>query len=123
MSELTETIAKINEPALQKKFYVALMFPLASEEEMLPVVPAHLEYMQAHEDKIFLSGPFAKPGRIVDEGMCVLHTESEEEALRFMRDEPLTKHGLRRFELKLWNVCEGTLSLHLRASKSQAAVQ
>ena len=123
MSELTDTITRMNAPTLRKKFYVALIFPLASEEEMLPHVPEHLEYMMAHEDEIFLSGPFVKPDHLVDEGMTVFHTESEEQAAEFMRNEPLTKRGLRRFELKLWNVCEGTLSLQVRASKSQATLR
>lgn len=68
---------------------------------MLPHVPEHLGYMMAHEEKVFLSGPFLKPGRVVDEGLTVFHTETEEEAAEFMRNEPLTKRGLRRFELKL----------------------
>lgn len=93
MSELTDTIARMNAPALRKKFYVALIFPLASEEEMLPHVPEHLEYMMAHEDQIFLSGPFVKPGHLVDESLTVFHAENEEQAAEFMRNEPLTKRG------------------------------
>ncbi len=123
MSELTDTIAEMTAPALRKKFYVALIFPLASKEEMLPYIPEHLGYMMARKDEIFLSGPFVKPGRLVDEGLTVFHTESEEQAAESMRNEPLTKRGLRRFELKTLNVCEGTLSLQIRALKSQAQIR
>jgi hypothetical protein len=37
-----------------------------------------------------------------------------------MRNEPLIKHGLRRFELRLWEVREGALSIRTYAAKKLA---
>jgi hypothetical protein len=78
--------------------------------------------MERHEDKIFLSGPFIKEGALVDQGMTILHSHNEEEAAEFMRNEPLIKHGLRRFELRLWEIREGTLSVRISAANSQGSL-
>ena len=63
-----------------------------------------------------------KEGALVDQGMTILHTDNEEEAAEFTRNEPLIKHGLRRFKLRLWAVSEGTLSTRISAAKSQASL-
>jgi uncharacterized protein YciI len=119
MSEIRETIQSMIQPTLRKRLYVAFSYPIASQEEMIARVPEHLLYMEKHEDQVFLSGPFLVEGLLVDEGMTVLHTESEEKAAEFMRNEPLIKHGLRRFELKRWEVREGTLSIRIHAATSK----
>ena len=92
MTDITETILKMIQPNLRKRLYVAFSYPVASQEEMLARVPEHLTYMEQHENKIFLSGPFIKEGALVDQGMTILHTDNEEEATEFMRNEPLIKH-------------------------------
>ena len=122
MTDITETLPKMIQLNLRKRLYVAFSYPVASQEEMLPRVPEHLTYMEQHEDKMFLSGPFIKEGALVHQGMTSLHTDNEEEAAEFMRNEPLIKHGLRRFELRLWEVREGTLSVRISAAKCQASL-
>jgi uncharacterized protein YciI len=114
MADITETIQKMIQPNLRKRLYVAFSYPVASQEEMLARVPEHLTYMEQHEDKIFLSGPFIKEGALVDQGMTILHSHNEEEAAEFMRNEPLIKHGLRRFELRLWEIREGIFRAYQR---------
>ena len=52
----------------------------------------------------------------------VTDTDNEEEAAEFMRNEPLIKHGLRRFELKIWEIREGTLSVRISAARSQGSL-
>jgi uncharacterized protein YciI len=122
MTDVTETIQNMIQSNLRKKLYVAFSYPVASQKEMLARVPEHLTYMEQHEDKIFLSGPFMKEGALVDQGMTILHTDNEEEAAEFMRNEPLIKHSLRRFELRLWEIREGTLSVRISAAKSQGSL-
>ena len=104
--------------SLKKRFYVVLNFPLASEEQMMEHIRDHLDYMRRHEDKVFLSGPFIRPGQTIGEGLTVLHTENEEEAPQLMKDEPLIRLGLRRFEIKLWQVQEGSLSITVSGDNS-----
>jgi hypothetical protein len=73
--------------------------------------------MMEFEDQVFLSGPFVTEGQLVGEGMTVLHASSAEEAARFMENEPFIKRGLRRFELKVWELREGTVSIRTKLSE------
>ncbi len=115
-------VAEMTKGSPKKRFYAVLSYPVGSEEEMMEHIGDHLEYMGRHEEMIFLSGPFMRPGQTIGEGLTVLHTENEEEALQLMNDEPLVKLGLRRFELKLWQVQEGSLSMTISAEKSTFAL-
>jgi hypothetical protein len=49
----------------------------------------------------------------------ILNTDREEDALEFMSNEPLVKRGLRRFELKVWEIREGMLSIRISAATSR----
>ncbi len=85
---------------------------------MIEHIRDHLDYMRRHEDKVFLSGPFIRAGQTIGEGLTVLHTENEEEALQSMNDEPLIRLTLRRLKIKLWQVQEGSLSITVGADNS-----
>lgn len=119
MSEIQSEIQRLVEPNLKRRLYVAFSYPVASVEETLPHIPEHIRYLIEYEDKVFLSGPFVTEGHIVGEGMTVLYAESEKEAAEFMENEPFVRRGLRRYELKLWELREGTLSIKTRLSASR----
>jgi uncharacterized protein YciI len=119
MSELQAEIQRLVEPNLRKRLYVAFSYPVASVEETMPHIPEHIHYLLEHEDKVFLSGPFVTEGHIVGEGMTVLYAATEKEAAAFMDNEPFIKRGLRRYELKLWELREGTLSIKTRLSATR----
>ncbi len=122
MSDLTAAILELTKPNLKKWLFVALNYPMKPEPEIVPHVPEHLKYMGAHEDKVFLSGPFIKSGRLVDEGLMILKSDHEEGALEFMCNEPLVKRGLRRFELKVWEIREGSLTVRISAATSRCSL-
>jgi uncharacterized protein YciI len=119
MSDAAAAILELIKPNLKKRLFVALNYPVKPEAGIVPHVPEHLRYMAAHEDKVFLSGPFIKPGRLVDEGLMILNTDQEDEALEFTSNEPLVKRGLRRFDLKVWEIREGTLAIRVSAATSK----
>lgn len=119
MSDVRDEIQQLIAPNLRKRFYVAFSYPVAPVDEIVPHIPEHLRYMMEFEDQVFLSGPFITEGQLVGEGMTVLHAGSEEEAARFMRNEPFIRRGLRRFEIRLWEVREGTLSVKTKLSESR----
>ncbi|MGA7781841.1 MAG: YciI family protein [Paraburkholderia sp.] len=119
MSEIQSEIQRLVEPNLKRRLYVAFSYPVASVEETLPHIPEHIRYLIEYEDKVFLSGPFVTEGHIVGQGMTVLYAESEKEAAEFMENEPFVRRGLRRYELKLWELREGTLSIKTRLSASR----
>lgn len=122
MSEVTAAIVDLTKPNLKKRLFVALNYPIKPEAEIVPYLPEHLKYMVEHEERVFLSGPFIKAGRLVDEGLMILKTDREEDALEFMSNEPLVKRGLRRFELKVWEIREGTLTVGISAAKSSCTL-
>jgi uncharacterized protein YciI len=119
MSDLMDEIQQLIKPSLRKRLYVAFSYPVAPVEEIVPHIPEHLRYMMEFEDQVFLSGPFITEGQLVGEGMTVLHASSAEEAARFMENEPFIKRGLRRFELKVWELREGTVSIHTKLSETR----
>jgi uncharacterized protein YciI len=114
-----EAINELITPNIRKRLFVALRYPAASQEQMLPYVPEHLRYMEANEDKIFLSGPLIKEGQLVGEGLSVLRVDSEHDAHALMQAEPLIKHGVRRYELKVWEVRQGSLSFETKLSRAK----
>jgi uncharacterized protein YciI len=117
MTDIGKEIQELITPNLRKRLYVALSFPNVPQEEMVRYLPEHLRYMAAAEERIFLSGLLIRPGQLVGEGLTVLNAESVAEATEFMRNEPLIHHGLRRFELKLWEVREGTMTFATKLSQ------
>jgi hypothetical protein len=52
----------------------------------------------------------------VGEGMTVLHASTREEAEKFIDSEPVIRRGLRKYEVKLWALREGTLTVKTRLS-------
>lgn len=71
----------------------------------------HLDHLAEYEDRIFLSGPLVGDGVTVDVGLTVLKTADEAEGRQIIDAEPLIKLGLRRYELHLWRVQEGSLTV------------
>jgi uncharacterized protein YciI len=122
MPNVIKEIQGLIAPNLRKRLYVAFSYPTVPQEEIIPHIPEHLRYMTAHEDEIFISGPFMREGQLVGEGMTILLTDSGVKAAEFMRNEPFVKLGLRRFELKLWELREGTLTVATRLSESGFAL-
>jgi hypothetical protein len=119
MSKAYREIRDLMALSLRKRVCIAFSYPTVSQEEMLPYVAEHLRYMTAHEDEILMSGPIIKEGQIVGEGITVLLTDSEVKAAGFMRDEPLVRRGLRRFDIKTWELREGTLNVVAKLSESK----
>ena len=70
----------------------------------------------------WLISGFVKEAQLVGEGMTIILTDSEVKAAEFMRNEPFVKRGLRRFELKLWEMREGTLTIRTQLSTSSFIV-
>jgi uncharacterized protein YciI len=117
-TKVIEEIQELIAPNLRKRLYAAFSYPIVTQEEIIPHIPEHLRYMTAHEEKVFISGPFIREGQLVGEGLTILLTDNEAEAAAFMQNEPFVKRGLRRFELKLWEMREGTLTIKTRLSNS-----
>jgi uncharacterized protein YciI len=106
---------------LQKTLFVALNRVVARASEIAPFVADHLAYMNKLEAEGYLwaYGPFIEEGVLVGDGLTILSTPTIEEAERVMKDEPLIKRGLRKFELRKWELREGRMTITLNASTSK----
>ena len=115
-------VQKMTGKSIMKTLYLARQYPNASEQEMMDHIAEHLRYMEAHEDKVFLSGPLLREGVPIDAGLTVLKTDDEVEARAVMDAEPLIKAGLRRYELKLWRIQEGSMSVAISGVHGSAVL-
>ena len=119
MSELQDRINELNSRMLQKLLYVVLTTPIRPMSELLPLLPDHLHYMIDLEKRgiLFASGPFlaskdVSPGT----GMTILRAGSLEEAEAIAREDPLNKSGMRTFEVRIWQLNEGSFTVTVNYS-------
>ncbi|WP_375382422.1 YciI family protein [uncultured Sphingomonas sp.] len=113
MTTTAQDVKKLTEKSLMKRLFVALQYPVAPEATMMERIADHLRYMEEHEHQVFLSGPLIQDGVTIGEGLTILKTDDEAEARAIMDAEPLVKNGLRRYELKLWRIQEGSISVSI----------
>ena len=121
-----ELVTKLTEKMLRRKLYAIFGKTVASPEKLMPLLPAHLEYLIGLEKKglLFASGPLTEVGAgpLGGGGLTVLRVASAAEAREIAEAEPLVKHGLRTFEIKEWTIMEGTLGLRVNLSDQSVEV-
>ncbi len=119
-----EIIATLLAPMLKKALFVAISHAVAPVDVMAPHVAEHLAYMNRleAEGRLWASGPFVKEGMLVGDGLTILSVATIEEARQAMEEEPLVKRGLRRFDLRKWELREGRMTITLNASTSSYAL-
>jgi uncharacterized protein len=108
-------------PMLRKTLWAVLSFPQVPSATMEPHAPEHLRYMSQLEDAgtLWASGPFVMPGVTVGAGLTIFNVADEAEVHRLMREEPLTRLGMRTYEVHKWEVREGRIEVSLMCSKSR----
>ena len=111
-------VAELLAPMLRKTLFVALNRVVAPASEIAPFVADHLVYMNKLEADglLWASGPFIEEGVLVGDGLTILSTSTIEQAENLMKQEPLIKRGLRKFELRKWELREGRMTVTLDAS-------
>jgi uncharacterized protein YciI len=119
MSKAYRQIRDLTANNLRRKVCIAFSYPTASQDEMRPYLADHIRYMADREHEIFLSGPIVKEGELVGESITIFQDASEVKAAEFMRAEPLVRRGLRRFDVKTWELREGTLNVITRLSEGK----
>jgi uncharacterized protein YciI len=114
-------VAELLAPMLRKTLFVALNRVVAPASEIAPFVADHLVYMNKLEADglLWASGPFIEEGVLVGDGLTILSTSTIEQAENLMKQEPLIKRGLRKFELRKWELREGRMTVTLDASTSK----
>jgi hypothetical protein len=92
--KMDSSVTELLKPMLKKRFYVAFSRATAKPEDLLPFVAEHLAYM------------------------TILKADTIEEARALMQTEPLIERGLRTFDLKVWELREGQITITLNSSVS-----
>lgn len=119
MSALQEGINELTSHMLQKVLYVVLTTPIKPMSEIVPLLPDHLAYMIDLEKRglLFASGPFlAGKDLLPGTGMTILRAGSLEEAESIAREDPLYKSGMRTFEVRTWQLNEGSFTVTVNYS-------
>jgi uncharacterized protein len=126
MPELQDRITELTSRMLQRELYVVLTTPVKPMSELLPLLPDHLYYMIDLEKRglLFASGPFVSgkdlpPGT----GMTILRTRTLEEAEAIAREDPLNKSGVRTFEIRTWQLNEGSFTVTVNYSDRSYSIQ
>ena len=121
-----ELVTKLTEKMLRRKLYAIFGKTVAPPEKLMPLLPAHLEYLIGLEKKglLFASGPLTEVGAgpLGGGGLTVLRVASAEEVREIAEAEPFAKNGLRTFEIKEWTIMEGTLGVRVNLSDQSVEV-
>ena len=126
MSELQDRINELTSRMLQRELYVVLTTPIKPMSEILPLLPDHLDYMIALEKRgiLFASGPFLTGKDLLPgAGMTILRAGSLEEAEAIAREDPLNKSGMRTFEVRTWQLNEGSFTVTINYSDKSYHVE
>jgi len=117
---LREEVAALLEPMIKRSLWVVLSTATATSAQMEPHAPEHLKYMNSLEEQGVLwgSGPFVVPGVTVGDGLTIFNVPSEADVRRLMDAEPLTRLGLRKYQIHKWELREGKISIALFCSRS-----
>jgi uncharacterized protein len=126
MSELQEKANELTARMLQKRLYVVLTTPLKPMSELATLLSEHLQYMINLEKKgvLFASGPFLSGERVAPgSGMTILRASSLEEAQAIAEQDPFNASGMRAFEIREWQLNEGSYTLTLHYSDGSYSLE
>ena len=126
MSELQDRINELTSPMLKRELYVVLTTPTRPMSELLPLLPDHLHYMIKLEKRgtLFASGPFlAGKDLLPGTGMTILRAGSLEEAEAIAQEDPLNSSGLRTFEVRTWQLNEGSFTVTVNYSDGSYSIE
>lgn len=110
---------------LQKDLYVIFTRPVAPKEEIMKLLPAHLERQVELEKQgiLFAAGPMEpQDSEKPRTGMIIIRAASFEEAHEIAMADPFHAAGLREFDLWNWSMNEGSISVTINYSDQSAQV-
>jgi hypothetical protein len=110
---------------LQKDLYVIFTRAIAPREEIMKMLPQHLERQVELEKQgiLFAAGPMepqddTKPRT----GMIIIRADSFEHANEIAMGDPFHAAGLREFDIWNWSMNEGSFTVTINYSDKSAAV-
>ena len=110
---------------LQKDLYVIFTRAIAPREEIMKMLPQHLERQVELEKQgiLFAAGPMepqddTKPRT----GMIIIRADSFEHANEIAMGDPFHAAGLREFDIWNWSMNEGSFTVTINYSDKSANV-
>jgi uncharacterized protein len=110
---------------LQKDLYVIFTRPVAPREEIMKMLPKHLERQVELEKQgiLFAAGPMEPQDNTKPRtGMIIIRADSFEHAHEIAMGDPFHAAGLREFDIWNWSMNEGSFTVTINYSDKSAAV-
>ena len=125
MEDATERARQMNSKMLGKQLYVIHTTPVAPREQIVLLLPDHLEHQVRLEKSgiMFAAGPLGNEDGSAAGGMIVIRADSFEAAHAIADRDPLHKAGLRTYTIRRWTVNEGSYSIRINYSDQTVTVE
>jgi len=112
--------------SLALELYVVMSTPVKPPEEMMQILPAHLEYQGKQESagNLAFAGPLSDlTGELMEGvGLIVYRAESLEEARAIAEADPMHSTGAREYTIRRWMINEGSLQLDIKLSAQSVSL-
>ncbi len=125
MPEVTETVQRMTQKMLGKQLYVVHTTPVAPREQIMALLPAHLEHQVKLEKAgiMFGAGPMVNEDGSAAGGLIVIRAELFEAAKKIADSDPLHEAGLRSYTIRRWTVNEGCYSIRINYSDQSVTIE
>ena len=125
MQDATTRVQQMTGKMLGKHLYVIHTTPIASRDQILPLLPDHLEHQVRLEKSgiMFAAGPMTNEDSSAAGGLIVIRAESFEAARGIADSDPLHKAGLRTYTIRRWTVNEGCYTVRINYSDQTVTIE
>ena len=110
---------------LQKDLYVIFTKAVAPREQIMELLPKHLERQVELEKQgiLFAAGPMEPQDNTQPRtGMIIVRANSFDHAHEIAMGDPFHAQGLREFEIWNWSMNEGSFSVTINYSDQSASI-
>ena len=117
-------VRQMTEKMLGKTLYVVHTVPAGPAEQIMALLPAHLEHQIRLEKAgiMFGAGPMTNEDGSPGGGLIVIRAHSFEAARAIVDEDPLHKSGLRTYTIRRWTVNEGSYMVRVNYSDQSVTI-
>ena len=112
------------EKMLGKTLYVIHTVPAAPRDQIMAMLPAHLEHQVRLEKAgiMFGAGPLQNEDGTPGGGLIVIRANYYEAARKIADEDPFHKAGLRTYTVRRWTVNEGSYTVRVNYSDQSMTI-
>jgi uncharacterized protein YciI len=125
MADVIEPVQQMTRKMLGKQFYVIHTTPIAPRDQIMAMLPAHLEHQVRLEKAgiMFGAGPMIEEDGSPAGGLIVIRADSFMAARKIADSDPLHEAGLRRYTIRRWTINEGCYSIRINYSDQSVTIE